>query len=129
MGLATLVGKFVKKMCTASFSLCFREKTAEKLNTEYHHWVLFIRSRRLNVISSGYMERRPSFLSAGAPWHYLHEPLVGLAKAIADSCAEMCTATARVMGEFPDQDELSKLDKSIQALMNARLGLTPSLQA
>jgi hypothetical protein len=61
---------------------------------------------------------------AGVPWHYLHEPLIVLSQAIGSSCAEMCSATAKVMEEFPDQDALSKLEKAIEATMNARLGIT-----
>jgi len=57
----------------------------------------------------------------GAPWHYLHQPLLGLTKATSDRCVEMCAATARVMGEFPAQDDLEKLEHSIQGLLNARL--------
>jgi len=56
----------------------------------------------------------------GAPWHYLHQPLLGLTKATSDRCVEMCAATARVMGEFPAQDDLEKLEHSIQGLLNAR---------
>ena len=36
---------------------------------------------------------------------------------------EMCVATARVMGEFPDKDDLGMLEESIHALINARLAL------
>ena len=60
------------------------------------------------------------FSPAGAPWEYLHKPLVGLTKATSDRCMEMCVATARVMGEFPEEDDLGKLEESIHALIDAR---------